>query len=55
MSKERKNIIEASYYSSWIMFTKLLLTNNNYSRIITYINIELVKLYFSLKKDIFNH
>ena len=54
MSEEGENIIKASHYHSWIMFIKSLLTNNNYPRLITYINIKLVKLCFLLRKDIFN-
>ena len=37
------------------MFIRSSLLNNDYLRIITYINIKLVKLYFLLKKDIFNY
>ena len=37
------------------MFTRLPLVNNDYPRIITYINIRLIKLLFLLRKNIFNH
>jgi len=37
------------------MLTRLLLTDSDYSRVITYINIKLIKLHFSLRKDILNH
>jgi len=37
------------------MFTRLSLTDNDYSRVITYINIKFIKLHFSLRKDIFNY
>ena len=37
------------------MFTKTTLIENNYLRVITYINNKLVKLCFLLWKDIFNH
>ena len=50
--KKNKDLIETPYYSSWIIFTRLLINNNNYPRVITYINIKLIKLYFLLRKDI---
>jgi len=37
------------------MFTRSLIDNNNYPRVIIYINIRLIKLYFSLRKDILNY
>ena len=46
MSKKEENIIKASHYPSWIIFTRSSLTNNNYPKVITYINIKLIKLCF---------
>jgi len=37
------------------MFTRTSHIENNYSRVLTYINIKLTKLYFSLRKNIFNY
>ena len=37
------------------MFTRILHTKNNHSRVLTYINISLIRLCFSFRKDIFNH
>ena len=37
------------------MFTRSLNIENNYLRVLTYINIKLIKLCFLLRKDIFNH
>ena len=37
------------------MFAKPLHNNNKHPRVLTYINIRLLKLHFSLGKDIFNH
>ena len=37
------------------MFTRTSHIENNYSRVLTYINIKLIKLCFSLRKDIFNY
>ena len=55
MSEKEENTIGVSHYSSWIIFTRLLLTNNDYPKVITYINIKSIKLCFSLRKDIFNY
>ena len=48
MSEEEEDIMKATHHPSWIMFTRSLLANNNYSRVITYINIKLIKLLFLL-------
>jgi len=37
------------------MFTRLTIGNSEYPRVITYIHVRLIKLCFSLRKDIFNH
>ena len=37
------------------MFTRPLYSNNKYSRVLTYFNIRVLKLYFLLIKDIFNY
>jgi len=37
------------------MFTRPSHSDNKHSRVLTYINIRLIKLWFSLRKDIFNH
>jgi len=50
-----EDIISTSYHPSWIMFARSANSNSNYPRIITYINIKLISLCFSLRKDIFNH
>jgi len=55
MSQKEEDLIEAPHHSSWIMFTKSSLIDNNHSRVIMYINIKLVKLHFSLRKNIVNH
>ena len=52
ISKEEKNIIRALYYPSWIIFTRLLINNNDYPRVNIYINVKLIKLHL---KNIFNH
>jgi len=55
LSEEEEDLIEVLHYLSWITFTKLSFINNNYSKIITYVNNKLVKLLFSLRKNIFNY
>jgi len=37
------------------MFARLSTNDSNYLRVITYINVKLIKLYFLLRKNIFNH
>ena len=54
MSEEEKDIIKASYHPLWITFTRLLINNNDYPRVKIYINVQLIKLYFLLRKDICN-
>jgi len=55
MSEKEEDIISTPYYPSWIMFARTSTNNNNYPRVITYINIKLISLHFSLRKDILNH
>jgi len=55
MFEEEKNIIRAPHHSSWIIFTRLLINDNDYLRVNIYINIKLIKLYFLLRKDIHNN
>jgi len=37
------------------MFTKQLNNDNKHSKVLTYINIKLIQLQFSLRKDLINH
>jgi len=52
---KEEDIIEASHHPLWIMFARSSIADNYYLRVITYINIKLIKLQFLLRKDIFNH
>ena len=54
-SKKGENIIGACNHPSWTIFTRSLNSNNKHPRVLTYINIGLIKLCFLLRKDIFNH
>jgi len=55
IAEEEENIIDASYHPSWIIFVRLSSDDNDYLRVITYINIKLISLRFLLRKDIFNY
>ena len=39
----------------WTIFIRSLHTENDHPRVLTYINIRLIRLYFSFRKDICNH
>jgi len=43
------------HHLNWISFTRIPLVNNNFPRVITYVNTRLSSLCFLLHKDIFNH
>ena len=55
LSKNGNSIIEASNHPNWITFSWNLSNNNDYPWVISYINIWLLSLCFSLYKDILNH
>jgi len=55
ISEEEEEVVKASNHPSWIMFTRYSHSNNEHPRVLTYINIILIKLHFSLQKDILNH
>ena len=42
-------------HSNWLTFFRTSLSANNSPRVVTYVNIRLSSLCFSLHKDIFNH
>ena len=50
-----KELVEVSNHPNWIMFSRNLSNIDDLPRVITYINIRLSQLHFSLWKDIFNH
>ena len=47
--------MDTCHYPNWITFARNPSNNNNFLRVITYINIRLSSLHFLLCKDIFNH
>ena len=54
-SKEEEVAVGAPNHLNWIEFSRNSLNNHNYSRVILYINICLIGLYFSFHKNIFDH
>ena len=58
VSEKGEDIIGTLHHLSWIMFTRLTIGNSEYSIVITYINVRLIKLCFYSEKTfsiIFNH
>ena len=54
-NKEGDKVISASNYLDWLIFSRFAINNTNHPKVISYINMQLVNLYFSLQKDIFNY
>jgi len=54
-SKKGDKVISTPNHPNWITFLSHLSKNNDYPRVISYINIHLSHLYSSLCKDIFNY
>ena len=54
-NKEENRVVGAPNHPNWITFSRALSNNNDYTRVISYINIHLLNLYFSLCKNIFNY
>jgi len=55
INKEGKKLIGVPNYSNWIMFSRNPTCVGNSPRVITYINIRMSYLWFSLQKDIFDY
>ena len=54
-SKEEEKLVEIFNYLNWITFARNFSNYDDSPRVITYINIRLSFLCFSLWKDVFNH
>ena len=54
-NKKENKVVGAPNHPNWLAFLRPLSEINNHPRVISYINIHLSHLYFSLQKDIFNH
>jgi len=52
---EGELLVEVVDYPNWLTFSKSLETESNYPRVVTYVNIRLISLYFALHKDVINH
>ena len=48
--EEGKEIVSALNHSSWTIFARILNTENKHPRVLTYINIRISRLHFSLRK-----
>jgi len=55
IDKEGKELVGVSNYPNWIIFSKNPSHVGDSSRVITYINVRLSSLHFSLQKNIFNY
>ena len=54
-NKEEDKVIGTPNHLNWITFSRPNTDDHDYPRVVTYINIYLMTMYFSLRKDIFNH
>jgi len=54
-NREDDKLVGVLNHSNWLMFTNNSSSTNDYSRVITYVNIRLSSFCFSLCKDIYNH
>jgi len=54
-NKEEGKVVESSNHPNWMMFSSSSHNKHDYSRIVSYINIHLISMHFSLQKDVFNH
>ena len=54
-SKEGEELVEVPNHPNWITFSRSFFKENDFLRVVTYINTKLSSLHFLLCKDIFNH
>jgi len=54
-SSEGEELVRVSHHSNWLTFTRTPTNQSNSLRVLTYINILISCLCFSLQNDIFNH
>jgi len=55
ISEKGEDIVEVPNHLSWNIFTRLSQIKNKHPKVLTYINIRLIKLHFLLRKDILNY
>jgi len=54
-SKEEKELVRVLSHSNWTTFARSSLVEDDHPHVVSYINIRLLLLHFSLYNDIFNH
>ena len=54
-SRDREELVGVPNYPNWLVFTNTTSNIYNYPRVVTYVNIRLSSLQFSLCKDILTH
>ena len=54
-NKEGDKVVGSSNYSNWMMFSSSSHNKHNYSKVVSYINIHLISMHFSLQKNVFNY
>jgi len=52
---KEKSLVGVVNHSNWLTFSRSLETESDYSRVVTYVNIRLISLCFTLCKDVINH
>ena len=55
LCSEGKPLMGTSHHPNWISYTRIPLVDNDFLRVITYVNIRLSSFYFLLHKNIINH
>ena len=54
-SCEGKELVRVSNYPNWLIFSRNLMTDNDFPRVVTYINIRLSPFWFLLCKDLLHY
>jgi len=54
-SSEGEELVSISYHSNWLTFARTPTNQSDSPRVLTYVNIHISCLHFSLWNDIFNH
>ena len=52
---EGNKLVGVPNHLNWLIFSKNPMMDSNFPKVVTYVNIRLLSLYFSLWKDILNH
>jgi len=54
-SCEGESLVGVVNHSNWLTFSKSLESESDHPRVVTYVNIRLISLWFALHRDIINH